>query len=82
MGSLLNFVFLSDTLVTNGEGSYAGAGPFFNYLTENNLQYSLSGQLKTGFKNILPIEINKGGWAVREIPNEVFKFVNDNDVKL
>lgn len=82
MGSLLNFVFLSDTLVTNGEGSYAGAGPFFNYLTENNLQYSLGGQLKTGFKNILPIEINKGGWAVREIPNEVFKFVNDNDVKL
>lgn len=82
MGSILNFIFLSDTLVTNGNGTFGNQGPFFTYLQSKNLRYSLNGKVEENCKNILPIEISKGGMGVKEIPDEVFNLVNNNDVKL
>lgn len=82
MGSLLNFVFLNDTFITNGDGVYGNAGPFFNYIQKENLEYTLNGNLREGFKNILPVEISKGGMSIKDIPDEVFAFINNNDVKL
>lgn len=81
MNNSLNFVFLSDKLETNGDGVYGRTGPLIGYLTNRNLSYTLNGEIKTGFKNILPIEISKG-WAVRDIPVEVLQFVKENDIKL
>lgn len=78
MGSLLNFVFLGDELTPNCNQNQ---GPFINYLQKNKLQYTLNGELKDGFKNVLPIEI-PGGWAVRDIPPAVLKFVEENNIKL
>ncbi len=80
MGSLLNFVFFKNELVPNWTHTH-NQGPFINYLQKNKLQYTLNGELKDGFKNILPIEIS-GGWAVRDMPPAIFKFVEENNVKL
>lgn len=82
MNTSLNFIFLNDTLTANGDGLFGTSGPFFNYIQKENFQYSLSGKIKDGCKNILPIEISKGGMGIKEIPNEIFDFVNTNDIKL
>jgi hypothetical protein len=81
MNNSLNFVFFSDKLETNGDGIYGRTGPFINYLQSRNLSYTLNGEIRHGFKNILPIEIS-GGWAVRDIPNDILKFVSEKDIKL
>lgn len=82
MNDSLNFVFLSDTLKTNGEGVYGRPGPFINYLQNRNLSYTLNGEIKPGFKNIVPIEVGETGTFFKKIPEGLFKFVNENDVKL
>ena len=56
MGSILNFVYLSDILEKNGGDSFQ-CGPMFIYLHErNNYSYTTNGKLKNGFKNILMME--------------------------
>jgi len=79
---MLNFVFLNDNLTPNGDGKFARKGPFNHYLQKNKLSYTLNGELKEGFKNILPIEIDEGGHSVRKIPVGLLQFINENDIKL
>jgi len=78
----LNFVFLNNKLVTNGDGSYARRGPFLSYIESNNIQYTLNGNLRQGCRNVMLIEINHGGYGVKDIPTELIQFINENDIKL
>lgn len=82
MGSILNFVFLDDILSPNGNGKFARQGPLNQYIQKNKLSYTLNGQLKEGFRNILPIEIDEGGYSIRKIPAGLIQFINENDIKL
>ena len=79
---MINFVFLKNKVIPNGEGKFARQGPFNYYIEKHKFSYTLNGQLKDGFKNILPIEIDRGGYSVRDIPMGVIQFVNENDIKL
>lgn len=52
--NLLNFMFLTDKIEPNCHGM---KGPFFKYIT-NSYKYSktINAEIKTGYKNIIPIE--------------------------
>lgn len=82
MGSLLNFVFLSDTLDKNGPDGFSICGPLFWYIINNNYSYTINGNLKEGFKNILMIEGNNSLDSFNYIPNDILNFILQNDVKL
>lgn len=82
MGSLLNFVFLNDTLVGNGDGSYGQTGPFMNNIHRYQLNYTLNGILRKDYKNLLPIEVTRCGYSLENVPDEVYQFIDNNDVKL
>jgi hypothetical protein len=82
MGSLLNFVFLSNELEKNGPDGFSMQGPLFWYIIGNNYSYTLSGKLREGFKNILMIEGNNSLDSFKDIPNDILQFVLNNDVKL
>lgn len=94
MGSLLNFVFLNDKLIGNGDGLYGQTGPVFNYLFRwgiydnlqhhdlNNFSYTTNGELREGYKNIFLIETIEAGYGIEKIPDEVFNFLNNNDIKI
>jgi hypothetical protein len=79
---MINFVFLNNELTPNGDGKFARQGPFNDYIKKHNFSYTLDGTLKDGFKNLLPIEIDKGGYGVRDIPIGLIQFINENDIKL
>jgi hypothetical protein len=82
MGSLLNFVFFKNTCEYNGDGTYAMQGPIFNYIIKNEHSYTLNGELKSGYKNILLIESNHKLESLLNIPDEVYNFIKNNDIKL
>jgi hypothetical protein len=82
MGSLLNFVFLSDDLEKNGPDGFSICGPLFWYIMNNNYSYTLNGKLKEGFRNIVMIEGNNSLDSFKDIPNDILQFVLNNDVKL
>jgi hypothetical protein len=82
MGSLLNFVFLKDTHEYNGDETYAMQGPIFYYLIKNEYSYTLNGQLKPGYKNLLLIESSHKLQSLLNIPNDVYDFIKNNDIKL
>ena len=52
--NLLNFIFLTDKIEPNCHGM---TGPFFKYIT-SSYKYSktVNAEIKTGYKNIIPIE--------------------------
>ena len=82
MGSILNFVFLSDELEKNGPDDFSMQGPLFWYIIGNNYSYTLSGKLKEGFKNILMIEGKNSLDSFKHIPTNILEFVLQNDIKL
>lgn len=82
MGSLLNFVFLSEELDKNGPDGFSMQGPLFWYITTNGYSHTLNGKLKEGFKNILMIEGNNSLDSFKDIPTNILEFVLQNDVKL
>ncbi len=55
--SNINFVFFSNSLIPNGLGLYGMEGPFFNYIKEGGqYSYTLNGEIKPGYKNVLMTE--------------------------
>ena len=82
MGSLLNFVFLSDKLEKNGSSEYAIAGPLFWYMQEKPFSYTLNGEIKQGYKNLLLIEASHGLSSFEKLPDEIINFILNNDVRL
>ena len=82
MGSLLNFVFLKDTHEYNGDETYAMCGPIFYYIVKNEYSYTLNGQLKPNHKNILLIEGRTKLESLLNIPETVYNFIKNNDIKL
>ena len=82
MGSLLNFVFLKDTHEYNGDETYAMHGPIFYYIVKNEYSYTLNGQLKPNHKNILLIEGRTKLESLLNIPETVYNFIKNNDIKL
>jgi hypothetical protein len=82
MNSNLNFVFLKDTYVFNGDDRYSHEGPIFNYLKDANYSYTLNGNIKNTHKNLLLIESNHKFQSLLEIPEQIFEFIRNNDVKL
>jgi hypothetical protein len=82
MGSLLNFVFLKDTHEYNGDETYAMTGPIFYYIIKNEYSYTLNGQLKPNHKNILLIEGRTKLESLLNIPETVYNFIKNNDIKL
>ena len=82
MGSLLNFVFLKDTHEYNGDETYATCGPIFYYIIKNEYSYTLNGQLKPNHKNILLIEGRTKLESLLNIPETVYNFIKNNDIKL
>lgn len=82
MGSFLNFVFLSDNLEKNGGDDFQ-QGPMFIYITERNrYSYTLNGQLKEGYKNILMMEGVNTLESFLNLDNFILEFIKTNDVKL
>lgn len=82
MGSLLNFVFLSEELDKNGPDGFSIQGPLFWYILNKNYSYTLNGKLKEGFRNVLMIEGNNSLDSFKDIPNDILEFLLNNDVKL
>jgi hypothetical protein len=82
MGSLLNFVFLKDTHEYNGDETYAMTGPIFYYIIKNEYSYTLNGQLNPNHKNILLIEGRTKLESLLNIPETVYNFIKNNDIKL
>lgn len=82
MGSLLNFVFISDKLDKNGSDEFSIQGPLFWYIINNNYSYTLDGKLKDGFKNILMVEGKCGMDSFKNIPTDILQFILKNDIKL
>jgi len=83
MGSILNFIFLSDKLEKNGNHHFI-QGPFFNYVTEEGTySYTLNSEIKEGYKNVIFLEGNETLKSFyRDIEDDILEFVNNNDVKL
>jgi|LakMenEpi03Aug12_release.lakeMendotaPanAssembly.Ray.scaffolds.fasta_scaffold222449_2 hypothetical protein len=82
MGSILNFVFLKNTYEYNGDESYAMQGPIFNYIQSKNYSYTINSEIKIGYRNILLIEGNQKFQTLLNIPDSVYDFIKNNDVKL
>ena len=82
MGSILNFVFQSNTLDKNGSDEYSIAGPLFWYIQKNELSYTLNGELKENHKNVFLIEGRSSMSSFSELPNDIIDFIKTNDVKL
>jgi hypothetical protein len=82
MGSLLNFVFLKNTLESNGKDDNSITGPLFWYVSDNNLSYTLNGEIKQGYKNLLLIEGKFSLWSFLTLESDIINFINNNDVKL
>jgi hypothetical protein len=82
MGSLLNFVFLSNKLEKNGPDDLSIAGPLFWYILRNNLSYTLNGNLKPEHKNILMIEGRESLHSFNNIPDIILDYIKNNNVKL
>ena len=82
MGSLLNFVFLKDTCEYNGDETYAMQGPVFYYIERKNYSYTINSEIKVGYKNILLIEGNKIFESLLNIPDSIYDFIQNNDIKL
>ena len=82
MGSLLNFVYLSDKLEKNG-GEDFQQGPMFIYLHERkNYSYTTNGKLKSGFKNIVMMEGINTLESFLKIDDTTINFIKNNEVKL
>jgi hypothetical protein len=83
MGSILNFVFLSDKLEKNGDSNFI-TGPFFNYITNRcNFSYTLNSELKHGYKNLIFFEGAESLQSFYEhLDNSIIDFIKSNDVKL
>jgi hypothetical protein len=82
MGSLLNFVFLKNTCEYNGDETYAMQGPIFYYIERKNYSYTINSEIKVGYKNILLIEGNKIFESLLNIPDNIYDFIQNNDIKL
>lgn len=85
MGSLLNFVFLSDKIEKNGPDDISIAGPLFWYIfriKKNEISFTLNGKIKDGYKNVLLIEGKCSLSSFENIPDYIINFVKNNDVKL
>lgn len=79
----LNFVFLNNNMdISNGEGVYSRRGPFLHYIEANNISRTFDSKLKEGYRNVLLIEIDSGGYSVKDIPRGLIQFINENDIKL
>lgn len=83
MGSLLNFVFLSDKLEKNGNSNFI-KGPFFNYVIDRcNFSYTLNSQLKDGYKNLIFFEGSESLQSFyKHLDSNIIDFIKNNDVKL
>jgi hypothetical protein len=82
MSNLINFVFLEKTITSNGNDLYGIRGPFLNYIFKNNLSYSVNLELKNGYKNIIPIELQGVEPLINNCPEHLIEFIKNNDVKL
>lgn len=82
MGSLLNFVFLGNTLEKNGSDNLATTGPMFWYVVDNGYSYTLNGEIKEGYKNLLLIEGRCSLWSFLDLEDDIINFIKQNDVKL
>jgi hypothetical protein len=83
MGSILNFVFLKDMLEFNGETRPMANGPLFYYVTNRGYSCTISGKIRTGYKNLLLIEsLGNKLDAVMDISDDIYDYVRNNDVKL
>lgn len=82
MNNLINFVFLENTLVANGKDVYGHQGPFLNYIFNNSISYTVNAELRSGYKNIVPIELISESYLINNFPTDLGDFINNNDVKL
>jgi hypothetical protein len=82
MGSLLNFVFLSDVLEKNGDDSLSITGPLFWHIKSHGYSYTLNGEIRNGYKNLLMIEGRCSLDSFYSIPENIINFILNNDVKL
>jgi hypothetical protein len=82
MNTNLNFVFLKDTFDYNGDDSYSHQGPIFNYIQEKGYSYTTHGKLNPLKKNLLLIESNHKFESLLYIPQNIFDFIQTNDIKL
>ena len=91
MGSILNFVFLKDTFEENGnpsypeyngDNSYAQYGPIYQYIKQKRYPYTINGEISKTHKNLLLIEANHKFESILHIPQDVFDFIKNNDIKL
>lgn len=82
MASILNFVFLSDVLESNGDSSYAMTGPLFYYLINNDFSYTLNGELDDTKPNVLLIEGNHKFESLLHISDDIFEYIKTHNVKL
>ena len=82
LNSNLNFVFFKDTLESNGDPSFSTTGPIFYYIQTYNYSYTLNGELRKDYKNILLIEPVHKLKSILDIPDTIYNFVNDNNIKL
>jgi len=57
-------------------------GPIFYYIIKNEYSYTLNGQLKPNHKNILLIEGRTKLESLLNIPETVYNFIKNNDIKL
>lgn len=82
MGSILNFVFTSNTFEKNGPDGVSIAGPLFWYIKQNELSYTLNGELKENCKNVFLMEGYKSMGSFWELPDDIIQFIKNNDIKL
>jgi hypothetical protein len=82
MGSLLNFVFLSDVLEKNGDDLLSITGPLFWHIKSQEYSYTLNGEIRDGYKNLLMIEGRCSLDSFYSIPKDIINFILNNDVKL
>ena len=82
MDSLLNFVFLSAVLEKNGDDSLSITGPLFWHIQSQGYSYTLNGEIRDGYKNLLMIEGKCSLDSFYHINQNILHFILDNDVKL